>query len=91
MTSLRDLLIDAATRAAAHREEAADRPVFPSSVDLDVLRTALGSLHDEPVAAAAAVDELADIIEPALVATTGPRYFGFVIGGALERRPPPTC
>jgi glutamate/tyrosine decarboxylase-like PLP-dependent enzyme len=30
------------------------------------------------------VDQLADIVEPGLVATTGPRYFGFVVGGALD-------
>ena len=30
------------------------------------------------------VRELADAVEPALVATAGPRYFGFVIGGALD-------
>ena len=30
------------------------------------------------------VDELAGAVEPALVGTTGPRYFGFVVGGALE-------
>jgi glutamate/tyrosine decarboxylase-like PLP-dependent enzyme len=36
------------------------------------------------MSALAVVDELADIVEPALVATTGPRYFGFVIGGDLD-------
>ncbi|MHB1712672.1 MAG: isocitrate lyase/phosphoenolpyruvate mutase family protein [Acidimicrobiales bacterium] len=30
------------------------------------------------------VDELAGIVEPVLVATTGPRYFGIVVGGALD-------
>ena len=30
------------------------------------------------------IDELAGAVEPALVATTGPRYFGFVVGGALD-------
>lgn len=30
------------------------------------------------------VNELPDAVESALVATTGPRYFGFVIGGALD-------
>ena len=31
-----------------------------------------------------AVTQLADAVEPALVATTGPRYFGFVVGGVLD-------
>ena len=58
--------------------------MFPSDVDLDHVRSGLGSLRDEPTSAAAVVDELADAVEPALVATTGPRYFGFVVGGALD-------
>ncbi len=61
-----------------------NRPVFPSDNDLDHVRSGLGTLRDEPTSAAAAVDELADVVEPALVATTGPRYFGFVVGGALD-------
>ncbi len=84
MASLRDLLTDAAVRAADHREQVDDRPVFPSDVDLDAVRTNLGSMNDGPRPAGAVIDELVDAVEPALVSTTGPRYFGFVIGGALE-------
>jgi glutamate/tyrosine decarboxylase-like PLP-dependent enzyme len=32
----------------------------------------------------AVIDQLATAVEPGLVATVGPRYFGFVVGGALE-------
>ncbi|HEY8755872.1 MAG TPA: aminotransferase class V-fold PLP-dependent enzyme [Candidatus Dormibacteraeota bacterium] len=84
MTDLRDLLAHAAARAADHREDAAERPVAPPHVDFDALRIALGTLRDEPTPALATIDELADNVESALVATTGPRYFGFVIGGALD-------
>jgi glutamate/tyrosine decarboxylase-like PLP-dependent enzyme len=84
VTSLRDLLRNAADRAADYRERAADGPVFPADADLDKLRSALGDLPDGPIPAADVVAELADAVEPALVATTGPRYFGFVIGGALD-------
>jgi hypothetical protein len=76
MNDLGDLLAHAAERAARHRQEAAELPVFPNDADLAVLRSALGSLRDEPMPALAMVDELADTVEPALVATTGPRYFG---------------
>jgi glutamate/tyrosine decarboxylase-like PLP-dependent enzyme len=58
--------------------------VAPPHVNFDALRIALGTLRDEPTPALATIDELADNVEPALVATTGPRYFGFVIGGALD-------
>jgi glutamate/tyrosine decarboxylase-like PLP-dependent enzyme len=84
MASLRDLLTDAATRAADHREQVAERPVFPSEIDLDALRNSLGSMDDRSTPAAVVISELADAVEPALVSTTGPRYFGFVVGGALD-------
>lgn len=60
------------------------RSVFPTEIDLDEVRRALGTLSDDPTSAEAAIEQLADAVEPALVATTGPRYFGFVIGGALD-------
>ncbi|HKY66608.1 MAG TPA: pyridoxal-dependent decarboxylase [Acidimicrobiales bacterium] len=84
MTSLHDLLADAAARAADHRAEAAERPVAPADLDVEALRARLGPLPDDPVAADVVVRELADAVEPALVATAGPRYFGFVVGGALD-------
>lgn len=84
VTALREVLMHAATRAADYRNEVAERSVFPSSVDIDAVRAALGVLRDEPAPARDAVDEFANAVEPALVACTGPRYFGFVIGGALD-------
>ena len=41
-------------------------------------------MADDPIPPLSAVGELADAVEAALVATTGPRYFGFVVGGALD-------
>jgi glutamate/tyrosine decarboxylase-like PLP-dependent enzyme len=84
VTSLHDLLADAAARAADHRDQVVERAVFPTDVDLDTLRKGLATLPDGPTPPAAVVRELADTVEPALVATTGPRYFGFVVGGALD-------
>jgi glutamate/tyrosine decarboxylase-like PLP-dependent enzyme len=62
----------------------AEGPVFPADVDLGAIRAALGSLPDQPTPAAGVIQQLADIVEPALVGSTGPRYFGFVTGGALD-------
>ena len=60
-----------------------DRPVSAQAT-VDELRKALAvPLPDEPVDPAKVVHELAEGAEPGLVATGSPRYFGFVIGGAL--------
>jgi glutamate/tyrosine decarboxylase-like PLP-dependent enzyme len=54
-------------------------------VDLEQLTAGLGGpLPDEGEEPAAVIDRLARAVEPALVATPGPRYFGFVVGGSLE-------
>jgi len=83
MSELRELLNATATHVADYRERTDELPVFPT-VHFGDLRAALGSLRDGPTAAGTVIDELVQIIEPALVATTGPRYFGFVTGGALD-------
>ncbi len=78
------LLAQTAARVAEYRNTVAERPVHPSGVDLDVVRKALGDLPDAPTPAAEVVEQLANAVEPALAGTTGPRYFGFVVGAALE-------
>ncbi len=53
--------------------------------DLDELRASFRRpLPDDPTDAGAVIDELRRVVEPALVAVGGPRYFGFVIGGATD-------
>jgi glutamate/tyrosine decarboxylase-like PLP-dependent enzyme len=79
---MRDLLARAAELAAEHRDSLADRPVA-REVDPAALRAGFGELRDAPGAPAAVLEELARAAEPGLVATAGPRFFGFVIGGAL--------
>jgi glutamate/tyrosine decarboxylase-like PLP-dependent enzyme len=60
-----------------------DRPVSGQAT-VDELREALAvPLPDEAVEPAKVVHDLAEGVEPGLVATGSPRYFGFVIGGAL--------
>jgi glutamate/tyrosine decarboxylase-like PLP-dependent enzyme len=81
---LASLLGDAAARAARYRDAAGDAPVFPGTTAPEELREKLGTLRDEPTVPETAIAELADAVEPALVASTGPRYFGFVIGGSLD-------
>jgi glutamate/tyrosine decarboxylase-like PLP-dependent enzyme len=57
--------------------------VWPTAT-LDQLRASLGgALPNDPIDPAEVVESLAGAAEPGTVATTGPRYFGFVTGGAL--------
>ena len=60
-----------------------DRPVG-GQASLDELRAALGGpLPEEGVDPRRVVEELARGAERGLVASAGPRYFGFVVGGSL--------
>lgn len=80
---LRDLLIATAARAADYREQAAEARVFPDTSP-ETVRNALGALPEGPAPAAEVIDQLTKAVEPALVASAGPRYFGFITGGALD-------
>jgi glutamate/tyrosine decarboxylase-like PLP-dependent enzyme len=69
--------------ARAYGASRANRPVWPTAT-LAELRAALGgSLPADPIDPTAIVEALARAAEPGIVTTTGPRYFGFVTGGAL--------
>jgi len=79
-----ELLPRAAELARRFRAGLADRPVFPTDADTGAVRTALGDLPDEPTDPAETLERLHAAAEPVLVASAGPRYFGFVTGGSLE-------
>jgi len=81
--SYADLFHRAATAAADYRGTLPDRPVAPPP-DLDVLRRSLGgALPDSATPPGQVLDDLISAAEPSLVATAGPRFFGYVVGGAL--------
>jgi len=77
------LLVDAAQRAGAYLEGLSRRPVAPSPEAVAALGELDEPFPDEPTAPAAVLDELDRRISPATMAMAGPRFFGFVIGGAL--------
>jgi glutamate/tyrosine decarboxylase-like PLP-dependent enzyme len=78
-----ELLHDALDRSLTYLGGIADRPVGP---DAEAVARLTELDFDLPSAGLAPMDVLArldDIGSPATVASNGPRYFGFVIGGAL--------
>ncbi|HEX8909012.1 MAG TPA: aminotransferase class V-fold PLP-dependent enzyme [Anaeromyxobacteraceae bacterium] len=77
------LLSDAARRAAAYLDGLGERPVAPSASAVDALAALDAPLPAGPAPAAAVLDELDRRVSPATMAMAGPRFFGFVIGGAL--------
>jgi glutamate/tyrosine decarboxylase-like PLP-dependent enzyme len=66
-----------------HLKSAASRPVG-ARASLEELRSRLEKpLLDDGMDPTRVIDELARDADPGIVASTGPRYFGFVIGGSL--------
>jgi hypothetical protein len=78
-----ELLGSAATRAMRYLREIQDRPVAPTAeavARLAVLREPFPEGPGEPGDVLALLDEVGS---PATMGMAGPRFFGFVIGGAL--------
>jgi glutamate/tyrosine decarboxylase-like PLP-dependent enzyme len=70
-------------RARRHLAELPDRPVREQAT-VEELRRSLGrELPAQGEDPARVVEELADAAEPGLIGLGSPRYFGFVIGGAM--------
>ena len=82
-TSTSALLDDARRRAVRYLDTLASRPVAApaSAVErLEALREPLPESPTDPAEVLALLDEY---VSPATIATAGPRFFGFVIGGSL--------
>jgi glutamate/tyrosine decarboxylase-like PLP-dependent enzyme len=77
------LLRDAALRASRYLESLGDRPVAPSAAAVEGLAALDVPLPPEPADASTVLADLDEIVGPATMAMAGPRFFGFVIGGAL--------
>ncbi len=77
------LLAEAATRAARYTSAINNRHVAPSPEDIARLDALGGPLNEDPRDPFELIALLDDCGSPATIASTGPRYFGFVTGGSL--------
>ena len=80
---MKHLLQDSARRAIAYLEGLADRPVAPSAAAVERLSTLREPLPERPLAPEKVLGLLDELGSPATTAMAGPRFFGFVVGGAL--------
>jgi len=78
-----ELLLTAAQLAVSHLDNLADRHVGGRASRAELLSALGKALPDDGTDAMEVITELARAADPGLVATPGPRYFGFVTGGAL--------
>ena len=80
---MKELLADAASRATRYLVEIDDRRVAPLPENVERLQALGGPLPESPSDPAEVLALLDEFGSSATVATTGGRYFGFVIGGTL--------
>jgi glutamate/tyrosine decarboxylase-like PLP-dependent enzyme len=83
MDDRRALLTRTAELANDFLDRLPNRPVGRPT-DLEKLRAGLGGpLPDQPQDAGVVVEALAQGVEPGLIGSAGPRFFGFVVGGGV--------
>ncbi len=83
MTGTAALLADAARRASSYLDSLRERAVGASPASVAALAALDVPLPARPSNPAEILAELDRLVSPATMAMAGPRFFGFVIGGAL--------
>ena len=84
MDELRQSLQRAVELIADYREGLAAAGVAPSSSREELAAALPRALPKCPSPAEAVIEELVSGAQPGLLASAGPRYFGFVIGGSVD-------
>ena len=78
-----ELLRSAAESAIRYLDALGTRAVAPSAAAVERLAELRAPLPEGPGDAAATLAELERLVAPATLGIAGPRFFGFVMGGAL--------
>ena len=84
MSELRDALRRTADAIAAYREALPDGRVGPTASRRDVRAALPRALPEDGAPLETVVEELTAAVEPGLMRSAGPRYFGFVVGGSTD-------
>ena len=84
MDRLRQPLQRAVEDIAAYREGLATARVAPVSSRDEVAAALPQALPEDPSPLESVIEEIVSGAQPGLMASAGPRYFGFVIGGSLD-------
>jgi glutamate/tyrosine decarboxylase-like PLP-dependent enzyme len=79
----KSLLRQAVAIAERYQARVANEPVFPRITPEELRKVLRSPLPEHGAEASTVIAELAAAAERGLVASSGPRYFGFVIGGSL--------
>ncbi len=79
----RSLLHRAQEIAASYLDTVSSRRVGAAATRAELIRALGGPLPEGPADGGEVIEELARAADSGLVATVGPRYFGFVTGGAI--------
>jgi glutamate/tyrosine decarboxylase-like PLP-dependent enzyme len=79
----KDVLSRAHEIAQRYLDTVGDRHVGGTATRAALLEALGGPLPGKPTDALNVIDELVEHADPGIVASAGPRYFGFVTGGAL--------
>jgi glutamate/tyrosine decarboxylase-like PLP-dependent enzyme len=80
---MKAILEDAAQRSIDYLTALQTRSVAPSNASIDRLVELEEPLADASLDPHAVLRKLDEIVSPATIASAGPRFFGFVIGGSL--------
>src|SRR3954470_7080404 len=83
MTDLRALLTETLERSDRYLQSLDTRPVSPRPDAVAALKKLDVPLQNDPIDAKQVIRELDELVTPATMAMSGPRFFGFVIGGSL--------